>query len=136
VYVYEEGEDWKTHGVGGEDKRKVCPPKTTTYELLVIKQDDEVETRQITIRVSGESAITEFGAARTAIAKGECVEIFWTVEDVEAVYFYEQGEDWKPHGVGGEDKRKVCPETTTVYELRAVKEDGTMEIRQLKIEVK
>ncbi len=136
VYFYKEGKDWEPNGVGGEDKRNVCPPETTTYLLRVVKHDDEVETRQVTIQVSGESVITAFSAERTEIEAGECVTISWNVEHIQAVYFYEQGEDWEPHGVGGEDKRKVCPEATTVYELRAVKEDDTIEIRQLKIEVK
>jgi hypothetical protein len=136
VYFYEEGADWKAHGVSGEERKKVCPPQTTTYELRVIKQDDAVETHQITIRVSGQSVIASFGAERTEIQAGACTDISWEVDDVQAVYFYPQGEDWEANGVGGEDQREVCPTQTTVYELRAVKSDDTVEIRQLKIVVK
>jgi heat shock protein HslJ len=77
----------------------------------------------------------DFRVDRTNIKQGECVVFSWKVENVREVYFYAQGEPWQDKGVAGEGSQTVCPTTTTVYELRVVKLDGTVEIRQITIYV-
>jgi ABC-type amino acid transport substrate-binding protein/uncharacterized protein affecting Mg2+/Co2+ transport len=45
----------------------------------------------------------QFTVDRTQIKQGECVTFAWNVENVQAVYFYANGQDWRQHGVGGQD---------------------------------
>ena len=76
-----------------------------------------------------------FTADRTQINQGECATLSWSTENVQAVYLYQQGQTWQDHGVVGSGTRQVCPQQTTVYELRVVKQDGSVEIRQIQINV-
>lgn len=81
------------------------------------------------------SASIEFYADRTQINAGERVVFYWNVQNVKAVYFYEQGQPWQANGVAGQGSREVYPQQTTVYELRVVKPDDSVEIRQIRIDV-
>jgi polar amino acid transport system substrate-binding protein len=76
-----------------------------------------------------------FSVDRTQIQAGECVNFSWNVQNVQAVYFYAQGEKWQQHGVTGNETRQVCPPGTTTYELRVLMRDGSTEIRQIRIDV-
>lgn len=58
VYFYQEGDRWQDKGVGGEDSRQVCPPASTAYYLRVVKPDDTVDLRQISITVQVEPTAT------------------------------------------------------------------------------
>lgn len=77
----------------------------------------------------------QFTVDRTHIKKGECVTFAWNVENVQAVYFYADGEDWRTHGVAGQATSTECPQSTTTYNLRAVYPDGTVEVRSITIYV-
>lgn len=77
----------------------------------------------------------QFYADRTQINAGERVVFTWIVDNVKAVYFYEQGQPWESNGVPGQGSREVYPQHTTVYELRVVKPDNSVEIRQIRIDV-
>ncbi|MCB0191182.1 MAG: transporter substrate-binding domain-containing protein [Anaerolineae bacterium] len=77
----------------------------------------------------------DFTVDRTTINRGECVTFAWNVDNVREVYFYAQGERWQDNGVSGQDSRTVCPSVTTIYELRVVKTDGSVEVRQITITV-
>lgn len=77
----------------------------------------------------------QFWADRTQINAGERVVFTWSVNNVKAVYFYEQGQPWQSNGVAGQGSREVYPQQTTVYELRVVKPDDSVEIRQIRIDV-
>lgn len=81
------------------------------------------------------SADVQFSADRTGINQGECATLSWTVQNVQAVYLYEDGQSWQNHGVEGQGTRRVCPAQTTTYDLRVVKRDGSIEIRQITIVV-
>ncbi len=61
---------------------------------------------------------------RDHIKYGECVNFYWKVDNVKAVYFFPEGADWRDHGVTGEETRKECPPVTTTYYLRVVGMDG------------
>jgi heat shock protein HslJ/uncharacterized protein YuzE len=77
----------------------------------------------------------QFTVDRTHIKQGECVTFAWSVENVQAVYFYADGENWQDHGVPGQGTRTECPQTTTAYNLRVVFPDGTVETRSITIYV-
>ena len=76
-----------------------------------------------------------FTVDRTQIFAGECVTFRWNVTNVQAVYFYQQGQPWQQHLVSSNGSSVECPPQTTVYELRVVKRDGTVEVRQITINV-
>jgi polar amino acid transport system substrate-binding protein len=81
------------------------------------------------------SPYVQFSADRIRVKAGERVVFEWEVENVNAAYFYAEGEPWQDHGVIGKDKREVYPQRTTIYNLRVVKRDNSVEIRQIRIEV-
>lgn len=76
-----------------------------------------------------------FTVDRTSIRQGECVTFSWSATNVSAVYFYANGEAWQNNQVPAQGNRVVCPPTTTTYNLRVVKPDGTVEVRQIAITV-
>jgi ABC-type amino acid transport substrate-binding protein len=76
-----------------------------------------------------------FTVDRTNIKQGECVTFQWNVQNVNAVYFYAQGQPWESNGVAGQGSRTECPSQTTTYELRIHHQDGRVEIRQITIYV-
>ena len=84
VYFYPEGERWQDHGVAGEASQRECPPVKTTYYLRVVKQDNAIDARQITIKVEPSTAvpnITRFTVdPANQITLGQCVTIRWAVE--------------------------------------------------------
>lgn len=71
----------------------------------------------------------QFSANPQEIQQGQCSTLSWSTANVQAVFLYPQGQDWRNNGVAGEGTRSVCPATTTTYELRVVKTDGNVEIR-------
>lgn len=76
-----------------------------------------------------------FSVDRTQIFAGECVTFRWSVTNVQSVYFYQQGQNWQQHPVSPTGSSVECPPTTTTYELRVNKRDGTVETRQITIYV-
>jgi ABC-type amino acid transport substrate-binding protein len=69
------------------------------------------------------------------IQAGQCTTIHWDVKNVREVYFYDQGESWEGHGVSGKEDRTACPSQSMSYYLRVVKNDGSVETREVRIEV-
>jgi hypothetical protein len=76
-----------------------------------------------------------YGVDRTTINAGECVNFNWNVRGVKAVYFYAQGQPYQSNGVEGQGGRQMCPANTTVYELRVERQDSSVEVRQIQINV-
>ena len=76
-----------------------------------------------------------FTVDKTSIRAGECVNFRWDVTKVAAVFFYKEGEDFRQHGVAGQDGRRECPQATTKYNLRVEKLDGTAVTSQLVVNV-
>lgn len=129
VYFFAEGEDWRSHGVAGVAERQVQPAQTTTYHLRVVKRDNSVEVRDITIHVQDQTRAPGphmFVADKAEIRPGECVTFRWHVEGVRAVYFFAEGQDWQRYGVAGVAEQQVCPAQTTTYLLRVVSLDNTI----------
>ena len=77
----------------------------------------------------------QFSVDRDHIKAGECVTFSWNVENVQAVYFYAEGEDWEDNGVVGHGSSVECPPQTTTYYLRVVKRDGSVEVREITVTV-
>ena len=76
-----------------------------------------------------------FTVDRTQIKQGECVTFSWRVQNVREVYFYQEGEDPKKHGVVGEGSSKECPPATTTYYLSVVLLDGSTATQSIRIYV-
>ncbi|CAN5714666.1 hypothetical protein BH10CHL1_BH10CHL1_22410 [soil metagenome] len=53
---------------------------------------------------------------------GQCTAIRWDVDNINAVYFIDNG---NAQGVSGHDVRTVCPGNTTTYTLRIIREDNS-----------
>ncbi|MEA3335144.1 MAG: transporter substrate-binding domain-containing protein [Chloroflexota bacterium] len=77
----------------------------------------------------------QFSVDRTNINQGECVTFSWNVTNVKEVYFYAEGQNWQNNGVAGQGSRQACPNQTTTYYLRVVKQDNSVETRQITVYV-
>jgi heat shock protein HslJ len=81
VFFYPEGERWQDNGVSGQGSQRECPAETTTFDLRVVKLDESVETRQITVNVEAAAQppiISQFRAVPPGpIEQGDCVNITW-----------------------------------------------------------
>ena len=76
-----------------------------------------------------------FWADRTTITQGECTTLRWQVHNVQAVFVYPVGANFRDFPVTGEGSRQVCPQVTTTYEMRVQRTDGGVETRQVTITV-
>ena len=59
--------------------------------------------------------IIRFRADPEVIQPGESATLRWHVENVQAVYFFTEGERWREHGVVGDGEQQVSPSQTTTY---------------------
>jgi heat shock protein HslJ len=84
IYFYPDGAAWEDNPAYGQEERQACPDSTTTYFLRVVKRDDSVETRQITVRVEQPiegPRIVQFQVTPPGqLPAGECVHITWDVQ--------------------------------------------------------
>lgn len=76
-----------------------------------------------------------FSADRTTILQGQCATLSWDVQNVRETYLYAEGEEWQFNPVPAAGTRTVCPQRTTIYSLRVVKFDNSVEVRQVTIYV-
>jgi heat shock protein HslJ len=81
------------------------------------------------------AASLSFTADRTTINRGECTTLRWSVENIQAVWVYQQGNDWRNSPVTGQGSQQVCPEVTTTYQMRVQLTDGSVELRSITIVV-
>ncbi len=72
----------------------------------------------------------DFRVDRTEIQQGECVNFFWNVVGVKAVFFQEKGVE------GENQSRRECPNDTTTYTLRVVRADDSTDTRTFQINVR
>ncbi|MCP4359911.1 MAG: META domain-containing protein, partial [Chloroflexi bacterium] len=80
-------------------------------------------------------ASINFWADSTTINQGECTTLRWDVENIQAVWVYPLGEPYDQYPITGQGNQEVCPTTTTTYEMRVLKTDGSVELRQITIMV-
>lgn len=110
-------------GVAGIGSATVCPSVTTTYEALVVKQDNSQETHTFTINVTGSACgdpyVQRFEPTTYSVKAGEKFSIFWDVECAQAIYLSIGGGAETP--VQGHDSRLDLTITQdTLYKLRIV----------------
>lgn len=74
-----------------------------------------------------------FSADPTQIEEGDCSAISWITENVKEVYLYKQGEPWQENPVDFVGSREVCPSITTTYEMRVLKLNNLVEVRQVSV---
>ncbi len=67
-------------------------------------------------------SIPNLRADSNYITIGQCTTVRWDVDGVQAVYFFDGGNQF---GVGGHDSRTVCPSQTTTYTLRVIQTNGS-----------
>lgn len=81
------------------------------------------------------SAQISFSANPTTIAQGACSTLTWSVENVQAVWVYPQGQPYQQFPQVGQGSQQVCPPVTTTYEMRVQLRDGTVTFRQVTVNV-
>jgi heat shock protein HslJ len=74
-----------------------------------------------------------FSANPTTIAQGACSTLTWSVENVQAVWVYPQGQPYQQFPQVGQGSQQVCPPTTTTYEMRVLLRDGTVQFRTVTV---
>ena len=94
----------------------------------------------ITVAASATPAPTQtpapdisFTVNQTNIQQGDCVTFTWSVENIQAVWFYPNGADYTRYPVTGQGSSKECPTKTTTYNLRVEQTNGQVETRQITI---
>ena len=131
VYLYADGERWQDNGVPGEGRQQECPSTTTTYYLRVVKLDNTVEERQITIYVESvpdAPVIRRFNVEPAGqITLGACVNVLWEAAgNVTRVTITANNADlWDGAPVRG--SLQNCPPGTgqVVYGIQAVGPGGS-----------
>jgi heat shock protein HslJ len=81
------------------------------------------------------TAQMSFSASRTTINQGECTTLQWSVENVQAVWVYPQGQPYQNFPRVGQGTEEVCPPTTTTYEMRVLLRDGSVSTQRVTINV-
>jgi hypothetical protein len=127
VYFYREGKQWENHGVAGEGRQEECPHHTQTYNLRVVKRDNSVDTRQITIYVEEPPAqaeaptIKRFTVEPQTVKIGECVDIRWNVEgDIDKITVWFEGTAlWEGAPVKGNTQHCLEGAGVVSYSLQA-----------------
>ena len=79
------------------------------------------------------SPTISFTVDRTSIQEGECVTFSWNVQNIQAVWFYPDGQNFNNYPTTGVNSSTQCPRTTTTYNLRVLNTNGSTEIRQITI---
>jgi heat shock protein HslJ len=81
------------------------------------------------------SAQMSLTADSTNITQGQCTTIRWSVSNVQAVWVYPQGQPYQQFPRTGQGSEQVCPPVTTTYEMRVQLRDGTVQFRQVTVNV-
>jgi len=76
-----------------------------------------------------------FTANPTSITAGQSTLFQWSTSNVQAVFFYHDGQDWQNHGVAGVGQSTEFPPQTMNYYLRVVQTNGEVQIRTIMISV-
>jgi polar amino acid transport system substrate-binding protein len=76
-----------------------------------------------------------FTADPTSITAGQPVLFTWSTSNVNAVYFYHDGQDWQNHGVPGVGQSTEYPPYTMNYYLRVINRDDSVTVKTRTINV-
>ena len=116
AYAGPSGNDWSdgvkaTIGSGVamvETSATSCPGPFNHYAHIRFKVSGEPTTE-----ATKAPPKIEFWADQTSIYRGQCTNLHWRTDNVQAVYY--EGD-----GVSGDGDRQVCPQSTTTYELYVI----------------
>jgi len=128
-------------------EREVCPQESAVY-LLEAETDDFFDARELVIEVfpgepepgaeppppeptpiapptaapqqQAQSVVIDFWVDNNNIKSGDCTTLRWHVEHANAVHL-------DGAGVVGDDTKKICPTTTSVYVLHVAHDAGATE---------
>jgi hypothetical protein len=110
-------------GVGGEASKEVCPTKNpTTYTLRVRGPDGDTKRYQTVYVLPADSIVIRFWADQYLLHPNACTTLHWVVQDVDGVFFKENGVET---GVEGIKSKEVCPKGEQTYTLTAKVGDRT-----------
>lgn len=116
--------------------QQVCPAVTTTYEMRSQLRDGTFDLQTVTVTVTpSQQPQISLWADRTTIDQGQCTRLYWSVENVQGVWVYPQGESYQRFPRVGNDSERVCPDRTTTYEMRVLLQDGSTVFREVTINV-
>jgi ABC-type amino acid transport substrate-binding protein/heat shock protein HslJ len=76
-----------------------------------------------------------FEAKPSTITAGQSVLFKWETENVKAVYFYHDGQNWSDHGVSGDGQATEYPPNTVNYYLRVINRDDSATVKTRTITV-
>ena len=76
-----------------------------------------------------------FTANPTDITAGQSVLFQWSTSNVQAVYFYHDGQNWADHGVPGVGQSTEYPPYTMNYYLRVINTDNSVTVKTRTINV-
>jgi heat shock protein HslJ len=77
-----------------------------------------------------------FSANPTTINQGQCSTLQWSVENVQAVWVYPQGQPYHQFPQVGQGSQQVCPPNTTTYEMRVLQRDGSVTFQRVTVTVR
>ena len=77
-----------------------------------------------------------FSASPTTIDQGQCSTLRWSVENVQAVWVYPQGQPYQQYPRVGQGSEQVCPPVTTTYEMRVLQRDGSVTFQRATVTVR
>ncbi len=81
------------------------------------------------------SADINFWTDNVNITQGQCTVNHWRTQNVQAVYYYHDGQNWQDHGVAGAGDVQECPSQSLNYYLRVVHRDGSVVQQAIRINV-
>jgi heat shock protein HslJ len=76
-----------------------------------------------------------FTVDNSTINQGECTMLRWSVQNVQALWIYPAGQPFAQYPVPGQGTQQVCPQTTTTYEMRVQNTNGSVDFRQVTVQV-
>ena len=112
AYFYSEGQAWQDHGVALAGSRQVCPERTMTYILRVVRASGWVDARRAIVHVEqppDPPQIVAFTAQPERIAEGECVTLDWQVEGQATRVRVLRGESVLWDGAPLDSRMSACP---------------------------
>ena len=72
----------------------------------------------------------------TTIDQGQCSTLQWSVENVQAVWVYPQGQPYHQFPRVGQGSERVCPSATTTYEMRVLQRNGEVVFQRVTVTVR
>jgi len=118
-------EDWYLIGIRGDEQRWIPGGRQYVSTWLA----DNLVCLVPPPTPTATPVDPHFRADRTAIAPGECVQLEWDAEQIQAIYL-----DGEP--VARRSVRRVCPALTWTYVLTVVERDGRRNDYPLTVEVR